>query len=63
MRYCVYSDLAFDGAPYFLQMGELDLAAFYCPDFRDKFTIFTLQILTRLFNLKILKICYESVIN
>ena len=52
MRYYHSSDSAFV-VHSFLQVTELDLANFICLVLSDKFTVFTFQILTWPFNLKI----------
>lgn len=62
VRCCLPNDLVFD-VHCFLQMVALDLADFHCPAHSDTFTVFTFQILTHLFTLKILKIVYESMMD
>ena len=54
MRYYHSSDSAFV-VHSFLQVTKLDLADIICLVLSDKFTVFTFQILTWPFNLKILK--------
>ena len=62
MRYCHSNDSAFV-VQSFLQVTELNLADFICLVLSDKFTVFTFQILTWPFNLKILKILCGSLMD